>query len=360
MDSTTNNKVWHNQICNPAQLGGIEQSVLTEGSAKGVRIAWVNTGSGLRYKVVIDRAMDIAEAFFNQHSLAWLSHIGVTAPKPDANQGLEWLYSFTGGLLATCGLAHIGAPESDDQEHRGLHGRISNLPATVESVKQPDPANNKPDMSITGVVKQSGVFGPNLELKRTISARIGQASIRLFDVVTNYGSTAWPHMILYHCNFGWPLVDEGADIVWSGKWKPFGRDMDNAVFNDKFNFRKCQKPMESHRGPGEACACIDVTADDDGICTVGIANLKINLALIMKYKKQQLPVLTNWQHWGFGDYVTALEPGTNAPIGQKKAKELKELIYLEPGQSRSYELEFVVLSEPAQIEEFISSDAPVL
>ena len=61
---------WQNKIINPAQIGGIETSVLDNGPAAGTRIAWINTGSGLRYKVVIDRGMDIADVFFNQYSLA--------------------------------------------------------------------------------------------------------------------------------------------------------------------------------------------------------------------------------------------------------------------------------------------------
>ncbi len=69
---------WLNKISNPAQIGGIEISVLDNGAGRGTRIAWINTGTGLRYKVVIDRAMDIADAFYNQHSLTWLSHGGIT------------------------------------------------------------------------------------------------------------------------------------------------------------------------------------------------------------------------------------------------------------------------------------------
>jgi hypothetical protein len=43
---------WKDKISNPAQLGGIETSVLDNGTARGTRIAWINTGSGLRYKVI--------------------------------------------------------------------------------------------------------------------------------------------------------------------------------------------------------------------------------------------------------------------------------------------------------------------
>jgi hypothetical protein len=67
-------KNWKNKISNHAQLGGIETSVLDNGAGRGTRIAWINTGTGLRYKIVIDWGMDIADAFYNQYSLAWLSN----------------------------------------------------------------------------------------------------------------------------------------------------------------------------------------------------------------------------------------------------------------------------------------------
>ena len=344
---------WQNKVGNYAQIGGIETSVLDNGLGKGTRIAWVNTGSGLRYKVIIDRGSDIVEAFYNRHSLAWLSHGGVTAPRPAANRGLEWLYSFAGGLLTTCGLPHVGGPESDEFGERGLHGRVSNIPARVESIVQPDPVAGKLHMSITAAMKQSRVFGPNLELKRTISSTIGEATIRIHDVVTNLGNTPVPHMILYHCNYGWPLVDEDTEIIWKGKWRSRGMDMDDAIFNRKHDFRRCQKPMESHKSGGEACAFIDVVANKSGLCTVGLHNPKLGLALVMRYKKKQLPWLSNWQHWGPGEYVTALEPGTNPPIGQSKARKRKQLIHIAPGKSRTYDLEMTVLTDKNRIARFL-------
>src|SRR5215212_4052836 len=140
------------RISNAAQLGGIETSVLDNGAGRGTRIAWINTGTGLRYKVVIDRAMDIADAFYNQYSLAWLSQPGVTVPQPFSDKGLDWLRTFNGGLLTTCGLSHIGGPESDEFGERGIHGLISNIPAQIESILQPDPANGNLEMSITGII----------------------------------------------------------------------------------------------------------------------------------------------------------------------------------------------------------------
>lgn len=346
---------WVGKISNPAQLGGIETSVIDNGQGRGIRIAWINTGTGLRYKVVIDRAMDIADAFYNQYSLAWLSHLGISQPEPFSNKGLDWLRTFGGGLLVTCGLTHVGGPEGDQYGERGLHGLISNIPAEIESIIQPDLVADKMEMSITGRIKQTQIFGPSLELRRTISGTIGQASIRIHDEVINRGNVPAPHMILYHCNFGWPLVDQGTDIIWKGEWQSRDGGINNKIFREGYDFRKCSPPLEEHGGSGEAVAYIDVLPDSSGKCTCGFYNSQIGIALALRFDKKQLPWLTNWQHWGKGEYVTGLEPGTHPPIGQAKARVDQQLIFLQPAEMRAYDLEIEVLENDEKISEFLKN-----
>ncbi|HVM86941.1 MAG TPA: aldose 1-epimerase family protein [Puia sp.] len=344
---------WDGKISNHAQVGGIETSVLDNGAGRGTRIAWINTGTGLRYKVLIDRAMDIADAFFNQYSLVWLSHSGITSPQPFSDKGIDWLRTFGGGLLTTCGLSHVGGPEKDAYGERGLHGEISNTPAEIISIIQPDPANGKLDMSITGVIRSSVIFGPCFELRRTISGKIGSASITIHDEVFNRGNTAAPHMLLYHCNFGWPLVDEETDILWKGEWKPRFEKPDNIIFTEKNNFRKCLPPIKEHSGNGEEVGIIDIDSDAEGKCVCGLYNSKINLALSMRFHKKQLPWLVNWQHWGKGEYVTGIEPSTHPLNGQAKAREEKTLLFIPPGEKRNYDLEIEILSDTGRIKHFL-------
>lgn len=342
------------RISNAAQLGGIETSILDNGPARGTRIAWVNTGTGLRYKIVLDRAMDIAEAFFNQHSIAWLSHAGVSAPQPFANKGLDWLRTFFGGLLTTCGLSHVGGPESDEFGDRGIHGNISNVTAEIESVIQPDPFKGKMDMSITGVMKESKIFGPSLELRRTISGTLGESYLHIHDEITNRANTPAPHMLLYHFNFGWPLADEGADIFWKGKWTLPEREGDIKIFNEKNNFRKCPAPLDIHKGTGEAVAFIDIDSDNNGDCISGIYNSSLNIAAAITFKKKQLPWLINWQHWGNGEYVTGIEPGTHPPIGQIAARKKNELIFIAPGETKVYDIRIDIFNNENAISNFIN------
>lgn len=336
-------QAWHNKISNTAQLGGIETSVIDNGAGRGTRIAWINTGTGLRFKVVIDRAMDIADAFYNEHSLAWLSHSGITAAQPLSDKGIDWLRTFGGGLLVTCGLSHVGGPESDEFGERGIHGEISNLPAEIESIIQPDPLSGKMDMSITGIIRQSQVLGSRLELRRTISATLGKSVIRIHDEVINRGNTVAPHMLLYHCNFGWPLIDEGTKIVWNGTWKS-REGNPNKIFRQGNDFKICPPPLDDHQGGGEEAAFIDLQSDDDGFCNCGLENSSLGLGVNLKFQKKQLPCLTNWQHFGKGEYVVGLEPGTNHPIGQSQARRQNELIQLAPGETRNYELEIEVFN----------------
>jgi hypothetical protein len=205
------------------------------------------------------------------------------------------------------------------------------------------------EMSITGTMIQTKVFGPTLELRRHISATLGMPLIRIQDKVTNLANTPAPIMMLYHLNFGWPLVDEGTDILWNGNWQSKNGVTDK-IFREGNDFRVCPKPLDDHRGAREGVAFIDVIPDPSGVCTAGLHNSRLNLAIFMRFRKKQLPWLTNWQHWGPGEYVTGLEPGTHPPIGQSKARKEKTLIWLPPGESLRFDLELEVVGDETKIQ----------
>lgn len=344
---------WKDKISHHSQIGGIETSVLDNGLGRGCRIAWVNTGTPLRYKILIDRGLDILDAFYGAHSLAWLSHSGAVAPVMCSDRQVEWLWTFGGGLVTTCGLSHVGGPEEDEYGTRGLHGRFSNLPAEIEGISQPDPAAGKLDFAITGTVRETRVFGPHLALRRVISGTLGKPIITISDRITNVGNQPTPLMVLYHINFGWPLVDEGADIVYRGAFRSRGLPMDDATFAVG-NVKKCRAPQAAHRGGGEGCGFIDPVADRNGLCKAAIVNKGLSLAAVVEFHKKQLPCLANWQHWGPGEYVCALEPGTHFPIGQSRARKEKTLLFLKPGQTYPIDLNICLLTDKKDIADFVA------
>ena len=65
-----------------------------------------------------------------------------------------------------------------------------------------------------GEVIQAAVFGEQLALRRRIEADLGGTALRITDTVTNTGATPCPHMLLYHCNIGFPVVDAGAELAY--------------------------------------------------------------------------------------------------------------------------------------------------
>ncbi|MDH5825581.1 aldose 1-epimerase family protein [Sphingobacterium faecium] len=345
-------KDWLDKVSHVAQVGGIETSILDNGRGRGTRIAWVNTGTGLRFKVVIDRAMDISDAYFNQFNLSWISKLGVTGPQPFSDRGTDWLRTFGGGLLVTCGLTHVGGPETDAFGSRGLHDQISNIPAEIIHIKQPDLLNGDREMSITGKMLQGHALGHNIELIRTIRCYLGNPTLYIEDEVQNVGNSDAPHMLLYHFNFGWPLVDAGTQILWNGKWQPRESGESNKIFKEGNDFKICPEPREDHRGSGEEAAFISPISDDEGNCQCGLFNEKLNFAVMLTFKKEQLPWLTNWQHWGQGEYVTGLEPGTHPPLGQKQMRECKELVFLKPKEKKVYQLALTILDKQEAIQAF--------
>ena len=173
---------------------------------------------------------------------------------------------------------------------------------------------------------------------------LGSSEIMIKDKVANRGNGLAPHMLLYHINCGWPLIDEGTRIVWKGERQPKATDANNTAFNAEFAFTRCAAPMDEHSGFGEDVAFIIPDEDESGKVICGYANDQLELALKIEFKKSQMPWLINWQHWGINEYVTALEPATNPPIGQKNARDNGTLILLEPGETREYELKLEVLT----------------
>ena len=111
------------------QLGGVKYYEYSDGTSRGLRAFDIRSPEGLDMTVLIDRGMDISDLRFKGIPFTWKSHTGETTASFYESSGVEWLRTFYGGLLTTCGLTYFGAPSTDEGEELGLHGRISNLPA---------------------------------------------------------------------------------------------------------------------------------------------------------------------------------------------------------------------------------------
>ena len=64
------------------------------------------------------------------------------------------------------------------------------------------------------------------------------------------------------------------------------------------------------------------------------------------YPKKALPRLANWQHYGpRGSCVTGLEPFSGSLLGRARDKHRLAEQFLEPGESRSYQLKLRALAK---------------
>src|SRR5262249_50370029 len=66
---------------------------------------------------------------------------------------------------------------------------------------------------LRGRVDERMFYGPKLELQTEISTEPGSTSFRVEDVVTNRGAQEQEFELLYHTNYGRPLLEEGASFL---------------------------------------------------------------------------------------------------------------------------------------------------
>ena len=341
------------KFINASQVGGIEAYTIDEGPARGVRALCVNTGGGLRYRILADRGLDIDRAFLHQYSLSFLTHKGLTPPTRGLDRSLDWLKSFPGGLLTSCGPFNIGPPGLDADEELGLHGPHSNTGATIESVVQPDPQAGRLEMSVVGTIRYGAFYGPCVQLRRTISSRLGANSIDIVDEFTNAGNQPVPHAWLLHINFGYPLVDAGAELCYdSTRVEPTDAPESAARFKQGIDYKRIPGPQQRHRGPTSAVAYLyPRPIDRAGNTTVAIVNPRLSLGVAIHYITKQFPRLGNWQHFGPYEYVTALEPMNGTIEGRASDRARGLLDHLAPGGAKLYRYGFEIVTDRRRLDE---------
>jgi hypothetical protein len=339
---------------NVHQLAGITTATLDDGPQRGSRVAMVNTGSALRYTIALDRGADLVHATANQHSLAYLTQNGIKPPGQEYNREDDWQYSWPAGLMTTCGPVHIGHARDHDGVRTSLHGRHSNLPATVNAVIQPDPWAGRMEMGVDATIADTRGFGPNVVVERSIRSTIGSDSITLTDKTTNRDPRPNPFGLMYHVNCGWPLMDAGSKLVLSGKFDPWLEPMQEAPLPKSLEGWKDVPAPSKDFLAGSRGGIITPNTDRDGIAHVGMINPKLNIALELCFKVRQIPRVMIWQNYCPGMYVCGIEPLIGSPFD--KAQEPQHHKTLKPGQSRKTELTLNVLTDAKAIAKLARHD----
>jgi len=338
------------------QFGGVRLITCEDGVERGMRLLEFRTGSGLCFSVMVDRAMDIAELSHAGRAIGWHSPTGFRHPglhEPDGDGGLGWVRSFS-GFLATCGLDHILGPEDVDADNynyprratvrHGLHGRVGAIPARLTGYGERW-EGDRCILWAEGVVVQAAVFGEVLHLHRRIEADMGGNEVRLFDRVVNAGYQRTPHMLLYHVNLGYPVIDDGSRYLAPLRevcWASHAADLTAQTVG----YRRCPGPVA---GFAEQVWEHDMAADAAGLVPVAVVNDRIGLGLMVETRKDQFPCALQWQNFQAGHYVMGVEPSTHHAQGNRFARDRGEMIWLQAAEARQYDSRFVVLDGPAAI-----------
>jgi len=333
------------RVGNLAQLGGTRRVVLDDGPAKGVSAIDVDTGTGFRFTVLPDRALDISRASYNGLGLVHLTANGEVHPAFYDPHGLGWLRSFFAGLLTTCGITNIGPPGTDGDEELGLHGRYANLPAQrVQDRSGWD--GDEYRIEIAGTVEQCVLFGDKLRLTRTISTHIGRRGVTIHDRVENFGHQPSPFAILYHVNPGFPLLDAASELVATvAKTEPVNEHSAKAIGE----WHRFSAPTA---GFAEMNYLHTAKPDANGFACAAMLNrgLAGGLGLRVRWDTTTLPYFNEWKMMGQGDYVVGIEP-CNSPCETRAVVREKGLLpMLEPGETREMHVEIDVLAGAGELD----------
>ena len=335
-----------------SQVGGLKRYTLSDGRASGVRAVDFRTTRGLEFTVLLDRAMDISEARYQGMSLCYRTPAGDVAPSHYDPRGIEWLWTFSGGLLTTCGLTQAGAPCTDAGEELGLHGRISTAPAERVSYAETW-QGDRPVLEVNGVMREARLFGPCLEMARTISAYGDGAGFVLRDTITNTGARRSPCMLLYHINTGFPLLDDHTELILpTTKVEP----RDATAEAGKEDYAKMHAPV---MGYAEKVYFHTMKACKEGFVTVAVINRRLGggLGLRLRYRASELPCFTEWKMLGDREYVLGIEPGNCLPMGRAAERAAGRLVELEVGRQITAGFEIEVVEGKQAIEKLAKEAA---
>lgn len=323
----------------------VRQYVLHGGKQEGVSLIEVDNGH-LVFTVIPTRGMSILKARAGDINLGWDSPVREVVNPAfidlEARGGLGWLDGFN-EMLVRGGFAWSGHPGLDGEHRLTLHGRAGNTPASrVEITVDPEPPHR---IRVRGVVREATFKFADFEMATEISTLPGEAAFRISDRLTNRSDYEREFQILYHGNFGPPLLEENATFV--------GAIRDVAPFN-----AYAARDLDSwprYRGPtanfDEQAYTLWPYADDDNRTTAMLHNAAADRGVAIRYRVDQLPGLTLWKNTDTRQqgYVTGIEPGSGFPYNRAIEREAGRVPTLAPGASREFELDYAVLANRDQV-----------
>jgi galactose mutarotase-like enzyme len=330
---------------------GVIKRTYHGGLAEGVVAVEINNGK-LQIDVLPTRGMGLWRVLSLDDrelpSLGWRSPVrGPVHPTfVDLGEpsGLGWLDGFD-ELLVRCGLESNGAPDFDDETNRlkyPLHGRIANRPAhevtlTIDTDKQ--------EIKLVGVVEESRFHSQKLRLTSTLTTTFGSTKFAIRDEVQNFGDTPATMQLLYHVNFGLPLLDAGSQVVVPAKQVAPRNDHAASGIQTWDSYAAPQPGFE------EMVYFLELNTAGDNTTRALLKNAHATRGVSLTWSKLQLPFFTLWKDTGGENdgYVTGLEPGTNFPNPRSFETTKNRVVRIPPGETKVFDLGMEIHLTPEEL-----------
>jgi len=324
----------------------LQQKVLHGGKQEGSKVLTITSKNGLTIALSPTRGMDLLHVNGDGVRLGWDSPVDeVVNPayiNLESRNGLGWLEGFN-EMMVRCGYEWTGHPVVKDGRIYTLHGKAGNTPASRVEVTIDDKAPH--EIRVRGLLKEITFKKANLETWTELRYVPGAKSFTLHDVLTNRGDYPHDYQIIYHSNFGTPVLEKDARFIAPLK--------SVSPFNDyaKTGLKTWNIYDAPTKDFDEMVFNLVPKADSSGKTLAAVINSKGDKGTSIEFDTHQLPLLTMWKNTDTlkQGYVTGIEPGTNYAYPVTIEKEQGRVRQLAPGQSTTFELTYTLLSSASAV-----------
>lgn len=332
----------------------ITKYTLKGGKQHGVDIVEIANGA-MTVVVVPTRGMGVLEAFTDEVTLGWASPVRKPVHPAyvdeESRAGLGWLEGFS-ELVVRCGLASNGAPGEDvvrtntgaqARVRLPLHGTIANAPASVVSVRVGlEPPH---ELSVVGEVYDTQMYGACYRLESRISTLPGSTEFTVSDTVENLSACPSEMELLYHCNYGPPLLGEGARLLAPVAYLT-PRDEQAQLDVDTWDAYGPPQP-----GFAEQCHYMRLHSNAAGRTLVALVAPDESTAATVRFSVGELPAFTVWKCMAAeaDGYVTGLEPATDYPNNRSFERAHGRVVMLDGGATYGASLTFGLVTGHDQV-----------
>lgn len=329
---------------NISAIAGVRSMEIMNGKANTVKVHEVNAGE-LSYTLMETACLDPLYVKYKGYPLSFLTKNG-PCNRAMSDPVNNFMWSLAGGMMYTCGFGNVGSPYISAVGHDYCQGRMRYEPAEKLKIYG-EWEGDEYLVGVSGEMREAGLFQANVSLNRSVTSYLGGKQIRIRDIVENQSYMEHPFMVLYHLNFGFPLIDKGIKVIVPHKSYVALNDAAKEI-EDKW-----AETFAPEDGNKECVFVHKTLADEKGLTHCGVYNEELGIGLEVSYKRDLLPDLAEWHSMCPGDYVLGLQPTNNLLYGRQKEIDNGSLVIMKPFDVIESGLTLTVLDGEEDYEEFL-------